>query len=502
MDGPNISRCALVAHYERSRGEVPEALIALGGEDAHNADAVEHRQEVDDTQEVPYGTGHEPHRAPTGAYDPYAERPFPYRAPPPKGFEEDVVSEQDEEDPDDPQSEGEQRRSLLVDDGTKSDHAGEATDQPHAVDERHLYEPVEEGRREARAQPRQGNVELDSLRRGHRDAIFVLHVMNLERFLREREPVWIELESLAARAHGRPERLGAQGAARLGELYRGCAADLALARRRWPGDPVVARLERATAQGRQLVYGGANRRGSPLAFFSRRYWQIVRHRPVPLLVAALLLFGPGLLAGQWAVTDPGAASTFVPDEFSGVSEPRPEGGDLGLSGGEQAAFSSMIFTNNIRVSFLAFAGGILAGLGTGFVLVFNGVTLGAVSGLAVGAGNGRLFFELVAPHGVLELSCIVVTAAAGLRLGWAMVDPGRRRRGRAVVEEGRTACEIVLGTAPWLVLAGLVEGFVTPTGLGMVPAVIFGTLLGAAYWMLVVLRGKRPEVTDAPGTSP
>ena len=326
--------------------------------------------------------------------------------------------------------------------------------------------------------------------------------MNLERFLREREPAWRELEALALRAQGRAERLGVQGATRLGELYRACAADLALARRRWPGDPVVARLERATAQGRQLVYGASTKRGSVFAFFSRRYWQIVRARPVPLMIAAVLLFGPGLLAGQWAVTDPGAASTFVPGEFSGVTEPRPEGGDLGLSGGEQAAFSSMIFTNNIRVTFLAFAGGILAGLGTGYVLVFNGVILGAVSGLALGAGNGRVFFELVAPHGVLELSCIVVTAAAGLRLGWAMVDPGRRRRGRAVIEEGRTACEIVLGTAPWLVLAGLVEGFVTPTGLGLVPAVVVGALLGAAYWILLWRRGRQEEITPAPEPSP
>ena len=260
---------------------------------------------------------------------------------------------------------------------------------------------------------------------------------------------------------------------------------------------MVARLERITSQGRQLVYGAAPARSSPAAFFTRRYWQLVRDRPVPLLVAALLLFGPGVLAGQWAVSDPGAASTVVPREFSGVAEPRPEGGDLGMSAGEQAAFSSYIFTNNIRVTFLAFAGGILAGLGTGLVLLFNGMVLGAVSGLAVGAGNSRVFFELVAPHGVLELSCIVVTAAAGLRFGWAMVDPGNRRRGRAVVEEARISCEIVLGTAPWLVIAGLVEGFVTPTGLGMVPAVIFGCVLGAIYWALLVLRGRRPEVTPA-----
>ena len=324
--------------------------------------------------------------------------------------------------------------------------------------------------------------------------------MNLERFLRDREPAWRELETLVARAQGRPEKLGAELASRLGELYRSCVADLALARRRWPGDPVVARLERVVGQGRQLVYGASGRRGSAWGFLSRDYFRMVRARPLPLLIAAVLLFGPGLLAGQWAVSDPGAASTFVPEEFASAGEPRTEGDDLGASGAEQAAFSSMIFTNNIRVTFLAFAGGILAGLGTGFVLVYNGVTIGAVSGLAIGAGNGRIFFELVSPHGFLELTCIVVAAAAGLRMGWAFVDPGRRRRGRAVIEEGRAACAIVLGTAPWLVLAGLIEGFVTPTGLGMMPAVIFGAVVGAVYWTLLVFRG-RSSATPAPAPS-
>ena len=85
-----------------------------------------------------------------------------------------------------------------------------------------------------------------------------------------------------------------------------------------------------------------------------------------------------------------------------------------------------IFTNNIQVAFLAFAGGILFGLGTLYVLIQNGIMLGAVAGLAIGAGNGRPFFELVLAHGVLELSCIAVAGAAGLRLASAIVDPGTR----------------------------------------------------------------------------
>ena len=110
--------------------------------------------------------------------------------------------------------------------------------------------------------------------------------------------------------------------------------------------------------------------------------------------------------------------------------PRDE--DLGLATDEEAAFSAAIMTNNIRVTLLAFAAGILAGLGTAAVLILNGVLLGAIGGLAVGAGNGRPFFELVAAHGVLELSCIVVAGAAGLRFGWALVEPGTGTRGDAL----------------------------------------------------------------------
>jgi uncharacterized membrane protein SpoIIM required for sporulation len=160
--------------------------------------------------------------------------------------------------------------------------------------------------------------------------------------------------------------------------------------------------------------------------------------------------------------------------------------------------STEIFTNNIQVTFMAFAAGILLSVGTAVLLVYNGVLFGVVGGLAISAGNGRVFFELVSAHGVLELSCIVVASAAGMRIGWALVDPGRRRRAQALVEESRRSIAIVLGTAPWLVVAGLVEGFVTPTGLTLAGALVIGGSLGALYWALLLWRGR---ATGAPATS-
>jgi uncharacterized membrane protein SpoIIM required for sporulation len=299
------------------------------------------------------------------------------------------------------------------------------------------------------------------------------------------------LEEALGRAKGRPDRLGAQGVLRLGRLYRGAAADLALARRAFPGDPVVRRLEVLVRQARVTVYADVPvERETIRGFFATGYWGRVRERPVPLAIAALLLFLPMTLAIAWAIDDPGAAIGVVPEAFRGESASSGSH-DIGLE--DRSAFASAIFTNNLQVSFLSFAGGLLAGLGTAVVLLYNGLGIGAVVGLAIDEGKGPLVVELIAPHGVLELTCIVVTAAAGLRVGWAMVAPGNRMRAAAVGSEARRSVEIVLGTVPWLVLAGLVEGFVTGSGLGLIGALAVGAALGGLWWGLLFWRGGAPR---------
>lgn len=326
--------------------------------------------------------------------------------------------------------------------------------------------------------------------------------MNLDRFLTEREPAWAELRTLIGAAKRRPDRLGAAPARRLGALYRSAAADLALARRRFPTDPAVAMLEDLVGRARHLVYANDSRRRSLRAFLGRDYWRRIAERPLALAVAALLLVAPMAVGALWAGDDPVAATGVVPAAFQGNDgERRRDGTDLGFSTAESTVVSAEIFVNNIRVTLTAFAGGISLGLLTAAALIFNGLLIGVLGGLAARAGQSAEFVELVVPHGVLELSCIVVAGAAGLRMGWSLVDPGRRRRSQALVEEARAAAELALGTAPWLVLAGLVEGFVTPAGIGLGPALAVGVALGAVYWGLVWRRGRPPAEAAAPVTA-
>jgi uncharacterized membrane protein SpoIIM required for sporulation len=324
--------------------------------------------------------------------------------------------------------------------------------------------------------------------------------VKVEHLIAERQAEWARLEELVKRAGGRPERLGPDGVRELGARYRAAAADLALARRRFPSDPVTARLERLVAAGRQAVYGSVRRRGSLRGFISHGYWRRVRERPVALAVAAALMFGAAALALLWGATDPGAASGVVPGNF--IDAAHPPTGSRGLSAGQSAEFSSEIFTNNIQVALAAFAGGITAGLLTGLSLLFNGLILGAVLGISIDAGTTGQVVRLIVAHGVLELSCITVAAAAGLRMGWALVDPGRRTRRDALSEEARAAVVVAFGTAPWLVVAGLVEGFVSPSGRPLAVAAAIGLGLGALYWGLVLWRGRPERATAAPAPSP
>ncbi|WP_027004742.1 stage II sporulation protein M [Conexibacter woesei] len=312
--------------------------------------------------------------------------------------------------------------------------------------------------------------------------------MTLDRFERERAAGWGALEAALTRARGRPERLGAPGVLELGALYRGAAADLALARRLFPGDPLTARLETLVIRARAVVYADVGRRRAPWAFVTTGYWRLVSDAKLVVLLAAVLLFGGALFAFVWGWADPDAASGLVPGSFiDGADPPR---GSRGLSASDSAAFSSEIFTNNIQVTLQSFAAGLLFAVGGAFMLVYNGLIFGAVLGVAAANGNAGQVLRLIVAHGVLELSCIIVAAAAGLQLGWALVAPGPLRRRDALAAQARPAMAIVLGTAPWLVVAGLVEGYVSPAGWGGAGPYVVGLGLGSLYWGLVVWRGR------------
>jgi uncharacterized membrane protein SpoIIM required for sporulation len=272
-------------------------------------------------------------------------------------------------------------------------------------------------------------------------------------------------------------------------LYRGAVADLARGRRASPRDPAVRALEDLVNRARATLYVSQSRSGSARRYFLTGYWRAVRSRGTIVALSCALLVGSAALACVWALHDPGAASGVVPGSLAGGG-----GGPdraIGLAAGQAATLSVTIFINNIGVTFTTFASGIAFGVLPAFFLLYNGVLLGAVTGIGAATGHGTDVIELIVPHGILELSCVAVSAAAGMRMGWALVEPGARRRGEALAAEAPSAVLLVLATAPWLIVAGLVEGFVTPHHLALLPALSVGVGIAAPYWTCVALLGRR-----------
>ena len=256
--------------------------------------------------------------------------------------------------------------------------------------------------------------------------------------------------------------------------YRELAADLARLRTATRGrdSDALFYLSRLVAGGHNLLY----RRRAPglrpaVRFMASAVPAEVRRSWRPIALAAALLFVPAAMSFEAVRRHPDLAPQLVPAELIDRAETgvvRAQRGERGFLPEEMARFrgpvlASAITTNNVQVTYVAFALGITAGVGTALALIFNGVAaLGAPLGLYVSKGIADQILGFVAPHGVLELAAICIAGGGGLLLASAILLPGARTRGEALVDEGRRAIRLIAASTFLLVIAGLLEGNVSP----------------------------------------
>jgi len=167
------------------------------------------------------------------------------------------------------------------------------------------------------------------------------------------------------------------------------------------------------------------------------------------------------------VHDPAVAARLLPDEMlsranTGAAREKRGEGYVTISEMERPIMASAIISNNVQVTYVTFAMGITAGIGTIFLLVMNGVSIGAGVGLFAARGIAHLILAFIAPHGVLELSAICIAAGGGLLIAQAMLLPGDRTRREALVENGRRAIALIACSTLFLICAGTLEGLVSP----------------------------------------
>ncbi len=276
---------------------------------------------------------------------------------------------------------------------------------------------------------------------------------------------------------------------RLGRLYRSAAADLALARRSFPGTTGTLRLQALVASAYGVVYSRVQRGETPREFLSHGLWRRVRQNIGCVGMAAAVMAIGTALGAVWALVDPAAAVGILPSGFHAAGRSF-HGGFYGIAVTARGGLAAEIFVNNIEVAFLAVAGGFTFGVLTVYSLAYNGALLGVLGAFEWRGGGFEEFVRLVVPHGMLELSCFALAGGAGLAIARALIDPGGRTRSDALAGFVPLIGACVLGTVIFLVVAGLTEGFITPWNLATVPAVLVGAVLAGSFWASVALRGR------------
>lgn len=319
--------------------------------------------------------------------------------------------------------------------------------------------------------------------------------MQYQQLVQQRRLGWERLENYLRRIErDQIKSLSQAELVEFGQLYRSTTSDLAIAQRDFPRHDVTAYLNQLVGRAHPVVY-----RGEPLVlkrlvnFYLRDLPRLYRETLPFIGAAALLLFGPAVIAYVVMVHNPAAATLVLDPATIGMIE----SGDQWwkeLNERNQVG-SAFLMTHNLGIAFLAFAGGMVLGLVTLYVLVLNGINIGSVLGLLHAYGNAGPLWEFIAGHGVLELSEITIAGGCGLMLGYAMLRPGLLSRRDAVGIATQKSVRLLLGTAPILVIAGIIEGMISP--LDVLPAfvkfgvaIITGLLL---YGYLLLTARSRQE---------
>jgi len=317
---------------------------------------------------------------------------------------------------------------------------------------------------------------------------------SLGNFVAQGRQRWQRLEELA-KALERRGGLEGQEVLELDRLYRQVNTDLAACQSRWPDSDYTRMLELLLMRAHNLLYPSRNPWKEAMGGFFRQRLPLAmsRFRNHLWLSFGVFLLG-ALLGAAISLVRPDAAELLVgADTLEQLKD-----GHTWLHGLEDENLISLfgqIYGNNLSISLRAFAAGILLGLGALLMMLYNGFHLGAMLGVCITYGVEQELLTFVVGHGFLELFCIFMAGAAGMAIGFAILAPGRLSRRDAVAKAGQESLPLVLACFPFLLLAALVESFVSP--IQAVPVVI-KAVMGPLLLVLLLLYMRERLSVMAP----
>jgi uncharacterized membrane protein SpoIIM required for sporulation len=325
--------------------------------------------------------------------------------------------------------------------------------------------------------------------------------MSTDRFIDKKKTAWQRLEDLLTLLDTTSlGKLNKEEVRELGRIYRRTASDLAIARAESRDPRLInylnslvirahGRIYRADAQGGQRIRNFYTRE-LPRTF--RRTW-----RYTAVAFAVFMLFSVIGFAGSYRDPDFSELMGVSPAFRELAIETKTHWWE-DLNEANQIG-ASHILTNNIQVTIYTFAFGALLGIGTLFYLAYNGANIASVVALTYRAGFGNDLVTFMAAHGVIELSCVFMAGGAGLLIGSAMIMPGDLSRGEALKTRGKEAVRLMMGVATLLILAGLIEGFISPAPINPRIKFSIAAITGIALYSYLLLVGREePPLPENP----
>ncbi len=318
--------------------------------------------------------------------------------------------------------------------------------------------------------------------------------MDIDAFVTAHRPAWDRLEDLVRR---RGSLDGAE-VDELVDLYQRVATHLSLVRSASADPILVGRLSALVARARSAVTGAHTPAwrefvrfftvSFPVVAYRARWWWLatsVAFLLVSTVVAVWVGQNPDV---QGAIATPEEITQLVEHDFADYYSENPA-----------TSFAGQVWVNNAWVSMQVIIMSIFLGLPIPYVLWENALNVAVSAGLMASRGKLDIFFGLITPHGLLELTAVFLAAAVGMRLGWTVVDPGPRRRAEALAEQGRAVMSVALGLVVVLLVSGLIEGLVTPSGLPTWARIGIGAVAEAAFLTYVIFFGRRAVAAGESG---
>lgn len=326
----------------------------------------------------------------------------------------------------------------------------------------------------------------------------MLSLMDLDRYLATHEASWRQLEAICARSGSRKLSLNAQDLTTLLDGHQRVSAQLSFVRTHLPSREVEERLSTVLAQTSALIFE-QRRPGmrSIIDFFVYSFPAAAYSIRKYVVIAFLAMFLPAAAMGLWQYNDVQARDLAAPPEFR--SEILETEFESYYSERPAHEFAALVFFNNSRVGFVALGMGSLAAVPAGLMMVNEGYRLGEIAGWFHAEGDAKNFWRLLLPHGFLELTAIFFAAGAGIALGWSLIEPGDRTRGRAFAERGRQTASVVLGLILAFLVAAMIEAYVTPAPWHDAIRLSIGFAAMSGFLIYIAVYGRKAYELDFSG---